>query len=96
MRDVGPLATIPYPMRILIGYIVHSKITRTLHGQGVGRYTSEELSSLRQEAWSSLDDLLAEHSNVNGRAPWILGGKYPTEADACLYGFLAASLTSLA
>jgi len=97
MRDQGPLAAIPYPIRLFIGWMVYSKITRTLNGQGTGRYTAAELKSLRQEAWNSLDDLVAETPNRGGHGiQWILGGENPTEADACLYGFLAASLTSSA
>jgi hypothetical protein len=97
MRDEGPLATIPYPIRIFVGMIVHSKITRTLYGQGTGRYSPAELKSLRQEAWTSLDELLADQASDGSHGiHWVLGGKNPTEADASLYGFLAASLTSSA
>jgi len=91
MRDQGPLHTIPYPIRILVGYIVHSKITRTMHGQGTGRYSAEELAVLREEAWTSLDELVA-----GSASRWILGGEEPSEADATLFGFLAATMTSLA
>ena len=95
MRDVGPLSGIPYPVRILVGYLAHSKLVRTLHGQGTGRYSKEELTSLRREAWSSLDDLAAEASRSSGKGPkWILGGEKPTEADACLHGFVASTLSS--
>jgi hypothetical protein len=91
MRDQGPLHTIPYPIRLLVGYIVHSKITRTMYGQGTGRYSAEELDVLRGEAWTSLDDLVAQ-----SKSRWVLGGEEPTEADATLFGFLAATMTSLA
>lgn len=95
MRDQGPLTAIPYPIRLFVGWIVYSKISRTLHGQGTGRHTTAELKSLRLEAWSSLDDLLADTPNRGHHGiHWILGGENPTEADACLYGFLATSLTS--
>jgi hypothetical protein len=95
MRDQGPLAAIPYPMRFFIGWMVHSKISRSLYGQGTGRYTAAELNSLRQEAWTSLDELVAKNTDRSG-IHWILGGQNPTEADACLYGFLASTLTSSA
>jgi hypothetical protein len=94
MRDQGPLATIPYPIRLFVGWMVHSKISRTLYGQGTGRYTTAELRSLRQEAWTSLDELVAETPGRGHGPHWILGGENPTEADACLHGFLASSLTS--
>src|SRR5436190_2040948 len=94
MRDQGPLSGISYPMRIFIGWIVHYKISQRLHGQGTGRYTSEEFYSLREEAWTALDKLVAEIPFREGAPHWILGGKNPTEADACLYGFLVSALIS--
>jgi len=87
MRDQGPLSPIPYPIRYFVGLIVHSKILRTMHGQGTGRYTPAELAELQEEAWGSLNEMVGENS-------WVLGGEKPTEADACLYGFLASSMTS--
>jgi len=46
---------------------------------------------LREEAWTSLDALVA-----GSKSRWVLGGGDPTEADATLFGFLAAAMTSLA
>lgn len=94
MRDQGPLASIPYPIRLFVGWMVHSKISRTLYGQGTGRYTVAELNSLKKEAWTSLDELVADSPGRGRGLHWILGDQNPTEADACLYGFLASSLTS--
>lgn len=88
MRDFGPLSTIPYLPRLLVGQIVYGKITRTLHGQGTGRYSPAEIAALRLETWAAVDALVGEG--------WLLGGEGPTEADACLFGFLAALLTALA
>jgi hypothetical protein len=97
MRDQGPLSGIPYPMRLLVGWIVHSTITRTLHGQGTGRYSPAELKSLRLEAWTALDELVAAAAPKRAGSKgisWVLGGQNPTDADACLFGFLAASLAT--
>ena len=88
MRDVGPLSTIPYLPRLLIGQIVYRKVTSTLHGQGTGRYSPAEIAALKLETWTALDALVGEG--------WVLGGEGPTDADACLFGFLAASMTALA
>ncbi|ELR10040.1 hypothetical protein GMDG_04445 [Pseudogymnoascus destructans 20631-21] len=71
MRDQGPLSTIPYLPRIIIGQIVYGKITRTLHGQGTGRYSPAEITTLKLETWTALDVLVAEG--------WVLGGG----ADGC-------------
>lgn len=88
MRDQGPLHTIPYLPRLLIGQIAYGKVMRTLHGQGTGRYSPAEIAALKLETWTALDALVE-----NG---WVLGRKGPTDVDACLFGFLAASLTALA
>ncbi|KFY47046.1 hypothetical protein V494_00221 [Pseudogymnoascus sp. VKM F-4513 (FW-928)] len=90
MRDVGPLSTIPYIPRIIIGQIVYGKITRTLHGQGTGRYSPAEIAALRLETWTAVDALVGDGER------WLLGGERPTEADASLFGFLASSLTASA
>ncbi|KFZ12560.1 hypothetical protein V502_07042 [Pseudogymnoascus sp. VKM F-4520 (FW-2644)] len=88
MRDQGPLSTIPYLPRLIIGQIVYRKALRTLHLQGMGRYSPAEISALRLETWTALNALVGEG--------WVLGGEGPTDADACLFGFLASSLTALA
>ncbi|KAL5345328.1 hypothetical protein ACLOAV_009699 [Pseudogymnoascus australis] len=88
MRDQGPLSTIPYLPRLIIGQIVYGKIIRTLHGQGTGRYSPVEIAALKLETWTALDALVAKG--------WVLGGEGPTDADACLFGFLASALTALA
>lgn len=94
MRDQGPLSPIPYPIRIFVGMIAYSTVSKALYGQGTARYSDEERESLRAEGWSSLDQLLAANTQAVKGIPWLLGGSSPTEADATLYGFLAASLIS--
>ncbi|OBT62760.1 hypothetical protein VE03_07080 [Pseudogymnoascus sp. 23342-1-I1] len=88
MRDQGPLSTIPYLPRLIIGQLAYGKITRTLYGQGTGRYSPGEIAALKLETWTALDGLVGEG--------WVLGGKGPTDADASLFGFLASVLTALA
>ncbi|OBT44859.1 hypothetical protein VE00_04998 [Pseudogymnoascus sp. WSF 3629] len=88
MRDIGPLSTIPYLPRLIIGQIVYSKTIRTLHGQGTGRYSPAEIAALRLETWTVLDGMVGEG--------WVLGGRGPTDVDACLFGFLVSSLTASA
>ncbi|KAI9808885.1 MAG: hypothetical protein M1827_007160 [Pycnora praestabilis] len=95
MRDEGPLATIPYPLRLVVGMIVYRKILQALHGQGVGRYSTDEVDILRNEAWAIISDFLSNSRNGTGanRPQWALGGEKPTELDATLFGFLSAVLT---
>ena len=90
------LYSIPYPFRVVVGCLVHRSVTSTLHGQGVGRLTREEVRSLKTEIWQTLDSLLEQRIR---EAPyeevfWVLGGKQPTEADATLFGFIVSVLAS--
>jgi glutathione S-transferase len=78
------LAGFPAPLRPLVGRIVRKTIAKSLHLQGLGRHTPEELSSL------ACDDLTAL-STVLGDKRYFFGEK-PTELDATAYGFLAQVL----
>jgi hypothetical protein len=42
MRD-HILATLPWPMRVLMGNLIYRGAIKTLNGQGTGRYTAEEI-----------------------------------------------------
>lgn len=94
MRD-GVMAAIPYPLRVVIGYLAWRKTNAGLCSQGTGRFSAGEIHSFRDKIWHSLDGLLAEsrHKNPSGQRPfWALGGKEPTEADTSLFGFVIAGL----
>lgn len=90
------LAAIPYPVRVLIGYYVHWSVASTLHGQGVGRFSAEEVHALKAEIWQHVDSVLKQRLRrvSSGQLAWYLGGKQPTEADAALYGFIVSGLVS--
>lgn len=90
------LYAIPWPMRIYIGSVVHSKIVQTLNGQGTGRHSDQEIFSFVREVWQTLDEALAvSKSKSSPDAPfWVLGGSSPTEADASLFGFVTSALVA--
>ncbi|KAI9875946.1 MAG: hypothetical protein M1830_007691 [Pleopsidium flavum] len=101
-----PLSTIPYPIRIVVGFFLARKLRGSYYAQGIGRYTDEERSMFCEEAWTAFNDILTAN-NVQGdgkRAEggdgqgiqWVLGTEGPTEADASLYGVLAGNLISSA
>lgn len=56
MRDHA-LWSIPYPVRVLVGMLVYRNITATLHGQGTGRFTADEIAAFRFEIWEGLNAL---------------------------------------
>ncbi len=76
--------SVPAPLRPLVKSIVRRQLRRTLHGQGVGRYTGEERTILADRAFASLSGIL-------GNKPYLMGDK-PCGADATVFGFVAGSL----
>lgn len=95
MRD-HVLWSLPYPVRVLVGLIIYRNTTATLHGQGTGRFSAEEIAAFRREIWSSFHDLLlaskANRGAANAGPFWVLGGDHPTEADCALFGFIVSVL----
>lgn len=92
------LASIPWPLQILVGWMAYRATTRTLYGQGTGRLRNDEVAGLREEVWESVNALLTEaRSIVKGGMPfWALGGSEPTEVDAVLFGFTTSALICIA
>ena len=97
------LWSIPYPLRIFIGYKIYRNLTTTLNGQGTGRFTDAELQAFSKELWTTINGLLAE-SKRKARERWTswdsegcfwaLGGPEPTECDTTLYGFINSALVA--
>ena len=78
------LAGFPALLRPLVGRLVRKTIARSLHLQGLGRHSTDELYQL------GCDDLTAL-STFLGDEAWFFGDA-PTELDATAYGFLAQIL----
>ncbi|KAF2222137.1 putative glutathione S-transferase [Elsinoe ampelina] len=100
MRD-HVMASIPYPIRVVLANIPYRANMRTFYGQGTGRFSSEEIAAFRLEVWESIESLLEESAHrqskaVDGQPYWILGGSQPTEADTTLFGFISSNLTCTA
>jgi hypothetical protein len=91
MRD-HVLWQLPYPVRVLVGLLIHRNTVSMLHGQGVGRLSAEEIALFRGEIWEHFSDLLADRRTPGSEPFWLLGGKEPTEADASLFGFIVSAL----
>ena len=95
------LATLFYPLRVVVGHLISRKTAQTLHGQGTGRYTADEIGSFRREIWESINELLisskaAVVDDAGSKPFWILGGDGPTESDAVLFGFIVSVLVCTA
>lgn len=85
------LGFMPWPFEVLVGLIAYRNISATLYGQGTGRFTHDEVSTLKLEVWENVSALLTDVRKKRGPF-WVLGGKEPTEADATLFGFIASAL----
>ncbi|MCJ1360668.1 MAG: hypothetical protein MMC33_010677 [Icmadophila ericetorum] len=99
-RDYA-LWSIPYPVRVVIGFLVYRKISGMLQTQGTGRYTTDEIRAFRLEIWEAVNELLdaslreSSSEQEGSEEPfWCLGGKGPTEVDTTLYGFVVSALVS--
>ena len=93
------LSTLSYPVQLVVGLLTHRKVMRTLHGQGTGRFSAEEISLFRRQIFESIDALLVvsktrqkEAGGAGDAVFWTLGGDGPSEADAVLYGFVVGVL----
>lgn len=95
MRDYT-MGQLPFPMRAIFGYMAHRGILRTLHGQGTGRFSDEEVCAFRNEIWESVNAFLEESRRraTPNECFWVLGGTQPTEADATVYGFIVSALVA--
>lgn len=94
------LWSIPYPIRVIVGLLVHRKISQMLQTQGTGRYTADEIRLFKREIWEAVNELLESSLRQLGQKVqqdepfWCLGGAGPSEADMVLYGFIVSVLVS--
>lgn len=94
-RDLA-LWALPFPVRYVVGWMISSQISKTLYGQGTGRFTVEEVETFKYDAWQALNDILSPSakSSTDGEPFWILGNNKPTQADMVLFGFVTSVLLS--
>jgi hypothetical protein len=97
------LGALPYPLRVIVGYMIYRSHTQTLYGQGVGRFNDDEARRFREEIWTTLEDLLNERRKVaiqrnegkdQGSCFWCLGGERPTDCDTTVFGFIVSTLVA--
>ncbi|TVY25158.1 hypothetical protein LHYA1_G006485 [Lachnellula hyalina] len=78
----------PYPLQVLVGLLAYRSMSATLYGQGISRFSAEEISAFRTQIWESFDALLVgskRKGSVRDDSPfWLLGGTGPSEADSVL------------
>ena len=74
----------PALIRPLVVAMIGRQVRRNLHGQGMGRYSLEEMSRLTARGIDSLAAML-------GDKPWLMG-ETPCGADATVFAFTAGLL----
>jgi glutathione S-transferase len=79
----GPKGKVPW-IEDQVGRLVRRTIAKSLHLQGLGRHSQEDLYRLACDDLTALAEFL-------GDQPYFFGDK-PTELDATAYGFLAQVL----
>ena len=83
MRDTI-LGSVPAIMRGLVFRIAQNKVRKSLHGQGTGRLSREEIILLGKKDIDALSTIL-------GEAPYFAGDK-PAEIDATTLSYIAGTL----
>jgi len=70
---------VPAPMRPFVIAMVRRKLRATLHGQGLGRHSPDEILALATRSIDAIADFL-------GDKPFFMGNE-PTGADATMFAF---------
>ncbi len=75
---------VPAPVRPLVAAMVRRQLRRTLHGQGTGRHSPEEIAALATRSIGATADFLAAK-------PYMMGAE-PVGLDAASFAFIAGVL----
>jgi hypothetical protein len=91
------LEELSWPMQVIAGHFIYKKTVQTLHGQGTGRFTDEEIATFRLEIWENINKLLELskkklQTKSRDEIFWLLGGSHPSEADMILFGMIVSVL----
>jgi glutathione S-transferase len=78
---------VPAPVRPLVVAMIRRQLRRTLHGQGFGRHSPDEIVALGTRSVDATADFL-------GTKPYIMGAE-PTGLDATAFAFVAGVLCPL-
>jgi glutathione S-transferase len=74
----------PAPIRPFVAAMVRRQVRAKLHGQGLGRYTPDEILAVATRSIDAMADFL-------GDKPFFMGHE-PTGVDATIFAFTCASL----
>lgn len=75
---------VPAPMRPFVTAMVRRKLRATLHGQGIGRHSPDEILALATRSIDAIAEFL-------GDKPFFMGSE-PTGVDATMFAFACAVL----
>lgn len=86
----GPLKffkDVPAPVRPVIASMLRRRLRKTLHGQGTGRHTPEEIAAIGNRSIKAMADYL-------GEKPFFMGDE-PAGIDATMFAFAASAICPL-
>jgi glutathione S-transferase len=75
---------VPAPFRPIVTTMVRRKLRTTLHGQGIGRHSPDEILALATRSIDAIADFL-------GDKPFFMGSE-PTGVDATMFAFVCGIL----
>jgi glutathione S-transferase len=75
---------VPAPLRPLVIAMVRRQLRKILHGQGIGRHSTAEITALATRSVAAISDQL-------GQKPFFMGSE-PTGIDATIFAFVAGTL----
>jgi len=75
---------VPAPLRPIVMAMVRRKLRATLHGQGIGRHSPDEVNALATRSIDAIADFL-------GDKPFFMGSE-PTGIDATIFAFACGVL----
>ncbi|KAF8307747.1 hypothetical protein DL93DRAFT_2087729, partial [Clavulina sp. PMI_390] len=82
-RDKLFLRTLPYPIRMIVGYLFYRKMCLRRELAGLKNRPASEIDFLRNSGMDAIATWVGEGKKH------ILGGETPTEADAIVFAYLA-------
>ena len=75
--------SLPWPLKSIIPAFLQRGLRRSMHGQGMGRHTPEEIVAIGKRDLAAIAEIL-------GDKPFLLG-PLPSEFDATVHAFLVCT-----
>jgi glutathione S-transferase len=78
---------VPAPIRPVVVSIIRRRLRKTLHGQGIGRHSPDEITAIGKRSVDAMADYL-------GDKPFFMGNE-PIGVDATMFAFALSAICPL-